>query len=74
MSESNLLDILLATYNGKQGISNRLVIWPALRPELITLAVLLIPIEQLRAMFQRLFFFFGNHLIVFIRQCQIFHK
>ena len=37
MSESNLLDTLLATFNGKQGISNCLVIWPALSPELITL-------------------------------------
>ncbi|WP_257284358.1 VRR-NUC domain-containing protein [Endozoicomonas sp. SESOKO1] len=56
MSESNLLDTLLATCSRKQGISNRLVIWPALSPELITLAVSLIPLEQLRAMFQRLMF------------------
>ncbi|WBA82847.1 VRR-NUC domain-containing protein [Endozoicomonas sp. GU-1] len=56
MSESNLLDTLLATCNGKQGISNRLVIWPALSPELIALAVSLIPMAQLCAMFQRLMF------------------
>ncbi|WP_163371291.1 VRR-NUC domain-containing protein [Endozoicomonas acroporae] len=56
MSESHLLDTLLATYSKKQGISNRLVIWPALSPELITLAVSLIPMAQLRAMFQRLMF------------------
>ncbi len=56
MSESHLLDTLLITYNEKHGINNRLVIWPALSPELITLAVSLIPVEQLRAMFQRLMF------------------
>ncbi len=56
MSESHLLDTLLTTYNEKHGINNRLVIWPALSPELITLAVSLIPLEQLRAMFQRLMF------------------
>ena len=56
MSESHLLDTLLTTYNEKQGISNRLVIWPVLSPELITFAVSLIPVEQLRAMFQRLMF------------------
>ena len=56
MSESHLLDTLLITYNEKHGINNRLVIWPALSPELITLAVSLIPVEQLRAIFQRLMF------------------
>ncbi|USE38406.1 VRR-NUC domain-containing protein [Endozoicomonas sp. SCSIO W0465] len=56
MSDSYLLGTLLATFNEKQGISNRLVHWPALSPELITLAVSLIPVDQLRAMFQRLIF------------------
>ncbi|WP_257264461.1 VRR-NUC domain-containing protein, partial [Endozoicomonas sp. ONNA2] len=56
MSGNHFLDTLLATYHRKQGVSNRLVIWPALSPELITLAVSLIPIEQLRSMLQRLMF------------------
>ena len=58
---ANVLETLNETYQQKKGISNRLVNWAALKPELIEQAVTIIPTWHLYIMFKQLMFDVGHN-------------
>ena len=61
MQHEDVLARCLATFEQKQGIRNRLVNWPAIGRELITISLSLIKPDHLHAIFARLVFDIANN-------------
>ncbi|KEQ14080.1 VRR-NUC domain-containing protein [Endozoicomonas numazuensis] len=61
LGESSVTQEILALYEQKQGLSNRLIYWLGLSKELITVACELIPWPHLKAMLEKLIFDFAHN-------------